>query len=141
MHETTIINFVLENFNYICIPLGFLARYIFKLLMGQPGEHMSDASPQTEIFVEKIYEYMKELRSGRDDAIEERAQLLVRNKVLREKIRELHKSITELNDQLKVQQEIEDKLRARYDDLDTRYDKLRIQHETSVALKNTEPKV
>ena len=141
MHETTIINFVLENFNYICIPIGFLARYVFKLMLGQSGEHMGDTSPQTEIFVEKIYDYMKELRTGRDDAIEERAQLLVRNKVLREKVRELHKEITTLNEQVKAQQETEDKLRDRYDDLDARYDALRIQLETSVALKNIGPKV
>lgn len=137
MQEMEVIRFLLENANYICIPLGFVARYFLRLLFKSKEESDIDVSPQTEVFVDKIYEYMKELRDGRDDAIEERAQLLMRNKVLRDKLKDLKKITDTLNTQIAAHLDTAVKLKARYDELDLRYDELLRQHEVLLLTKPT----
>ena len=137
MHETAIINFVIENFNYICIPIGFVARYLFKKLFGHRESDSQEITPHSEVFLDKIHEYMRELRESRDDAIEDRAQLLMRNKALREKVKELRKTAETLTLQISTHQTSEDQLRIRYDELSLRFEDLLKKHETLLLANPT----
>jgi uncharacterized membrane protein YccC len=115
MLHSELIDFLIQNAGYFCVPIGIAFKYLASLL----GHHHSgsESKKRNELLMARAYDHMHELLERGDHALEERMQLLLKNKELAETISVLTSTVEGKQKEIDELQDLYDALQLKYDAL------------------------